>query len=118
MKYRIRYLPETVSDRNDIKAYLSQYYENTAKKFFAIMKNKIARLKDFPYSCPIYEDDPDYRKLTVGDYLVFYMVKEEEKIVEIHRMFHGSRDIKSHLNQSFHEADASLHTEPKSTKSS
>jgi len=93
MKYRIRYLPETASDRNEIKAYLAKYYESTAKFFFALLKEKITRLMEFPYSCPIYEDDPDYRKLVVGNYLVFYMVNEEEKTVEIHRIFHDSRDI-------------------------
>lgn len=53
--------------------------------------------RDFPYSCPIYEDDPDYRTLVVGDYLVFYMVNEDDKIVEIHRIFHGSKDTKQQL---------------------
>jgi len=99
MKYQIKYLPETVSDRNDIKAYLDQYYESTVNKFFSLLREKIARLKEFPYSCPIYEDDPEYRRLAVEDYLVFYMVNEEEKTVEICRIFHSSRDIKLHLYQ-------------------
>ena len=96
MMYRIRFLPETVADRENIRAYLSQYYEDTVTKVFRLLKEKIARLKKFPYSCPIYEDDPDYRKLVVGDYLVFYMVDEDKKTVEIHRIFHGSQDIRQH----------------------
>ena len=99
MKYRIIYLPETLVDREDIANYLSQYYRGTAKKFFARLHEKIARLKDFPYSCPVYEDDPDYRKLAVGDYIVFYMVSENDKTVEIHRIFHQSQDIKRRLNK-------------------
>ena len=97
MKYKIKFLPETVTDREEIRAYLSQYYAGTVKTFFALLREQIARLKDFPYSCPVYEDDPDYRKLVVGDYLVFYIVNEEDKAVEIHRIFHGSRDIKRRL---------------------
>ena len=31
MKYRIKYLPDTVTDRDEIKEYLSQYYESTVK---------------------------------------------------------------------------------------
>jgi len=96
-KYQIRYLPETVTDRAMIKDYLSQYYESTVKKFFMLLKEKISRLKDFPYSCPVYEDDPDYRTLVAGDYLVFYMVNEDNKIVEIHRIFHGSQDIRRQI---------------------
>ena len=97
MKYRIRFLPETVTDRKEIKIYLSQYYESTVTEFFRLLKEKIARLREFPYACAAYDDDPDYRKLVVGDYLVFYMVNEEQKTVEIHRIFHGSRDIRRHL---------------------
>ena len=97
MKYHIKYLPETVKDRDEIRDYLSQYYESTVKKFFKLLKEKTARLKRFPYSCPVYEDDPDYRTLIVGKYLVFYMINEDDKTVEVHRIFHGSRDIKKHL---------------------
>jgi len=35
---------------------------------------------------------------TVGDYLVFYIVNEGNKTVEIHRIFHGTQNIKQHLN--------------------
>jgi len=99
MKYQIKYLPETTTDLAEIRAYLIQYYESTDKKFFALLKEKITRLTKFPYSCHIYEDDPDYRRLVVGDYLVFYMVNEGNKTVEIHRIFHGSQDIGRYLNQ-------------------
>ena len=97
MRYRVRYLPDTIRDREDIRAYLSQYYESTVKKFFSLLKEGIERLKEHPYSCPVYEDDPDYRRLVVGEYLVFYMIDEEKKFVEIHRIFHGSRDISRQL---------------------
>jgi len=98
MKYRLRYMDDTVTDREHIKAYLSQFYPGTARKFFALLKKKTVRLKTFPYSCPEYEDVPDYRKLVVGDYLVFYVVNEDAKTVDIHRILHGSRDIRQHLN--------------------
>lgn len=91
-------MEDTVADREHIKIYLSKFYPGTATRFFSLLKKRIAQLKTFPYSCPEYEDDPDYRKLIVGDYLVFYMVNEKAKFVEIHRFFHGSRDISQHLN--------------------
>ena len=94
MRYRIRFLLETTTDRANIKAYLDQFYAGSAKRFFVLLKKKISRLKDFPYSCQIYEDNTDYRKLIVGDYLVFYVVNEDEKFVEIHRILHSSRDIR------------------------
>ena len=100
MNYRVKYLPETAIDRAEIKDYLAKYYESTVRNFFVLLKERIGQLKKFPYSCPTYDDDPDYRKLVVGDYLVFYMVDESNKIVEIHRIFHGSQDIKRHLTVS------------------
>jgi len=98
MKYRLRFMEDTVTDREHIKAYLSQFYPGTVKRFFGLLKMKIARLKSFPYSCPEYDDVPDYRKLVVGDYLVFYIINEDIKTVDIHRILHGSRDISKHLN--------------------
>ena len=97
MRIRVIYLPKAISDQANIKTYLSQFYPGTNQRFFSLLKKKIARLKTYPYSCPVYEDDPDYRKLVVGDYLVFYLVNEEAKIVEVHRILHGSLDISKHL---------------------
>ena len=97
MKYRIRFLPEAKVDRAEIKEYLDKFYAGSAERFFSILKSKISHLGNFPYICSVYDDDPDYRKLIVGEYLVFYMVNEDEKFVEIHRIFHGSQDIKRRL---------------------
>jgi hypothetical protein len=47
--------------------------------------------------------------LAVGDYLVFYMVNEEEKTVEIHRIFHGSQDVRQHdVYRKLEEGEASI----------
>ena len=99
MKYRLRYLDDTTTDRDNIKIYLSQFYAGTVNKFFELLKKRTAKLKSYPFSCPVFEDDPDYRKLVVGDYLVFYMVNEDEKIVDIHRILHTSRDISRYLSK-------------------
>jgi len=90
-------MEDTISDRDNIKGHLSKFYPDTTKRFFTMLKKKTTRLKTYPESCPIYEDDPDYRKLVAGDYLVFYMINEKEKMVEIHRILHGSMDISQHL---------------------
>ena len=97
MKYRIKFLQDAVDDRDDIKAYLLQFDESTVQKFFALLKERIERLKTFPYSCPVYEDDTDYRVLVVREYLVFYVVDDVNKMVEVHRIFHESRNIRRWL---------------------
>jgi len=97
MKYRIKYLPTFPEDRDVIKAHLSQFYPGTEKRFFSLLKKKISRLKDFPHMCPVYELDPDYRKLVAGQYIVLYTLDENKAIIEIHRMLPGSWDILSHM---------------------
>jgi plasmid stabilization system protein ParE len=47
-----------------------------------------------PLSCPAYEEDPFFRRMVLGDYLLFYSVDEGRKLVTIHRIFHHARDIK------------------------
>jgi len=93
MKYQLKYLSKTVEDREVIKTYLSQFYTGTEKRFFKLLKKKTALLKEFPLSCPIYDDNPKYRKLIVGDYLVFYTVDENLKLIEVRRIIHGSQNI-------------------------
>ena len=98
MSYRIRYLPRAVANKKEIRAYLAQYYQNTAKKFFSLLKKRIEQLQEFPYSCPVYEDRPQYRKLVVQSYLVFYKVNEDSKTVEIQRIFPGSWEVERQFN--------------------
>jgi plasmid stabilization system protein ParE len=105
MKYRIKFLSEAADDREIIIAYLSQYYKSTVKKFLQLLKKRISQLKQFPYSCPIYEDDPDYRRLVVGEYLVFYIINENDKMIEIHRIFHGSRNVEKQLGKAENSKD-------------
>ena len=45
MKYRIKYLPDTVIDREEIKTYLSQFYGSTVKKFFVLLRRKTSQFR-------------------------------------------------------------------------
>jgi plasmid stabilization system protein ParE len=97
MKYGIKYLPVFTVDRDVIRAHLSKFYTGTEKRFFILLRKKIKRLRSFPHICPVYEFDPFYRKLVVGQYVVLYTTDESRAIIEIHRMLPGSWDILSHL---------------------
>jgi len=98
MKYKVVYLPEARADAEEIRRYLSQYYQSTVQKFFTLLKQAIARLKANPLICERYDKRPAYRRMVVGDYLVFYKVAENEKKVEIHRILHANRDIGRYLS--------------------
>jgi addiction module RelE/StbE family toxin len=98
VKYSIRYLELAREGAKDIKAYLSQFYPSTPVKFLQSLKNRISALGDMPRMYEVYQDRKAYRKMTVSDYNVFYKIIEEKKIVEIHRVLHGKRDIAHHLS--------------------
>ena len=93
MKYTVVFLPEARADSEEIRQYLSQYYESTVSNFFALLKERISYLKLNPSIAQSYADRPSYRRLVVDDYLVFYKVDEDRKLIGIHRILHGSRDV-------------------------
>jgi addiction module RelE/StbE family toxin len=97
MGYKLRYLDLAKNDVKEMKDYLAQFYPRTPLKFLAVLKEKITNLSDMPYMYETYSDNPDYRKLSVYDYLVFYKADEESKAVKIHRVLHGARDISRYL---------------------
>ncbi len=93
MGFSVEYLPEAEGDIDGILDYLSQFYRDTAGKFYRTMEHKIGLLAYNPYMAERWEDDPDFRRLVVGNYLVFYMVYDESKTVEIHRVLRASWNI-------------------------
>jgi plasmid stabilization system protein ParE len=50
-------------------------------------------LEDTPYMYPPYEEDSFFRRMVVGDYILFYSVDEVRNIIPIHRIFHHSRNV-------------------------
>ena len=97
MKYMIIFLPEALADSEEIRNYLSQYYHSTVTNFFAHLRKRTNSLKANPYIAPQHQEQPSYRKLVVGEYLVFYKVDEKKKQIKIHRILHGSRDISRYM---------------------
>ena len=97
MTYKIKYLPLAVQDLNDIARYLSGFYPQTARRVLKEMREKITKLGDTPRMCEVYDLDPTYRKLVADQYLVFYHVNENVKVVEIHRVLRGSWNLPQYL---------------------
>lgn len=90
MSYSIQYLPTVRQDVADIKAYMTQFYESTFTSFMTRFERSVDNLVELPYIGVAYKD---YRRLVVGDYLVFYQVNETKRIVQIHRILHGAQDL-------------------------
>ena len=97
MKYKMVFLPEARADSEEIRQYLSRFHESTVRDFFALLKKRINALKSNPFIAQQYVERPSYRRLVVKDYLVFYKVNEGEKLIEVHRILHGSRNIRRYI---------------------
>jgi mRNA-degrading endonuclease RelE of RelBE toxin-antitoxin system len=50
-----------------------------------------------PYMYEAYGDNPSYRRMVVSDYLVFYKVNDEKRIIAIHRVLYRARDIAKYI---------------------
>ena len=93
MRYELRYLPDAEMDLLVIDDYLSQFYPGTPGKFFRDYDKAVDSLLDMLAKYIIYPGTVDFHRLIVHDFLVFYKIDENEHIVTIHRILHGSRDI-------------------------
>lgn len=95
-KYKLRYLPLALADLLDIAAYIREnlHAPQAATELIDKLGVAISRLERFPHSGHPYVSgklQDSYRRLVVGNYLIFYVVNEEEGIVEIRRIMYGKR---------------------------
>lgn len=92
--YRIVTLPQAERDLDDIVRYLNGFYPSTAQRQYDKLVDAILCLEEHPGKFEAYKPGCfhfAYRKMVVGDYLVFYVVEEKE--IVLHRILHGARDI-------------------------
>ena len=97
MKYAIKYLEIARDDLKEVCNYLSRFYTGTSSRFLTDLRNQISLLENTPHMFEQYQDDSFYRKMVLGDFLVFYHVDDIKKSVEIHRILHGSRNVKQYI---------------------
>jgi toxin ParE1/3/4 len=96
-KYRVKIVPKAEEDLDDIFYYIALELNNksAAEKMINLFSNKILRLQEFPFSCSLVEDDllkdKGYRKLIIDNYIVFYIVNEEDQQVIVMRVLYGRK---------------------------
>jgi len=94
-KYTLRYLPAAFDDLISIFDWIATDSPANAAAFIEKIDQRIGSLKTHPFLGRIPRDDKlgssGYRVLVIESYLVFYIIRG--KIVEIHRIIHGSRNL-------------------------
>ena len=101
--YTIEYLPIAKSDMVDIAKYIGVKLENpeAAERLAEKMIEAAVKLTDMPYKCPVYIPVKplrhEYRKLIVHNYIMFYWVDEDKKLITIARVVYSGRDYENLL---------------------
>jgi len=91
--YRLLYMPSANDDILEAEAYPYELSPSASKRFVEALKDKTATLTEDPFLYSAYEDDSYFRRMGVGDYLLFYSVDEKRRLVVIHHVFHAERDV-------------------------
>ena len=96
--YRLEYLPRAMQDMTEIVRYISQELSNplAAKRLADEMIETADKLIDFPYKNRVYQPvrplNQEYRGQIVQNYIMFYYVDEDQKLVTVARVLYTRRD--------------------------
>ena len=96
--YDLEFLPAARQDMIDIVRYISKELNNpaAADRLATALIEAAERIPAFPYAnpahMPIRPLKHEYRKLPVQNYLMFYWVDEEKKLVTVARVIYAGID--------------------------
>ena len=96
--YNLEFLPTARQDMSDIAKYINKVLCNPIAAMNTVrrMVDAAEDLQTHPYSCPVYypprELPHEYRKLIVGNYIMFYRVNEYDKLITVVRVIYAKRD--------------------------
>ena len=97
--YKLEYLPVAQRDMVEIVRYISGELQNptAAARLAMELVNAVESVLTFPYALPAYQPirslKREYRKILVQNFLMFYWVDEEKKLVTVARVVYAKRDI-------------------------
>ena len=101
--YKLEYLPIAKKDIENILYYIFNDLKNrsAAGNIAKLLLDGAVSACKFPYGVPVYQFinklDNEYRCIRIKNYLMFYTINEENKIVTIVRVLYKKMDIKNYL---------------------
>lgn len=101
--YRLLYLPLANRDLAEAVDYIVETLAapQVALDLLSALDESLSRLQHFPCLSPVYLPvkalEREYRVLPVKNYVVFYTVDEQDKVVEVCRVLHMRRDFATQL---------------------
>jgi addiction module RelE/StbE family toxin len=101
--YSLKFTRKASEDLEQIYSYISEklFADIAADRLLEKIEKSIMKLKSFPYSCSyvlnVILKGRGYRKLIIDNYIVFYLVSEEDKQVVIMRILYGAQNYQDLL---------------------
>ena len=96
--YKLEYLPVARKDMLEIVRYIGRELQNpdAASRLAVELVNAAEGILEFPYATPAYHPirplKREYRKILVRNFLMFYWIDEEKKLVTIARVVYAKQD--------------------------
>ena len=103
MKYSVNMSAEAVKDINGIYEYIAVALceKEIAENMINLIEKNVFSLAEMPGRYKIYDNEPWKSRgvhiMAVKKYLVFYVIDENNKAVNVFRVIYGSRDIEGAL---------------------
>ena len=104
MPYKLYYLPSAQQDILDVVRYICVTLQNpeAARRMVKRFTEAAENACSMPYACPVYIPvrplKYEYRKMIVGNYLIFYRVDELAGAVIVSRVIYGKRRVERLLD--------------------
>ena len=98
MRYKVKLTVQAIGQIKETVQYISKILlePETAQKWADTLQCEIEKLDSMPSRYPLTEEEPwctkGIRKMPVKNFLVYYLVDEEEKTVWITAVIYGRRD--------------------------
>ena len=101
--YKIEFLPITKEDIDNTIYYISYNLKNVpaSRKLRDLIMKSLDDIIEFPYGCSIYKAlgtlKHEYRSYKIKNFLMFYTINEEKKLITIVRVLYQKMAISNSL---------------------
>ena len=98
MEYQVCVTPQAIEQIGQIFSYIKFTLREpeTANRWAGFLQKEIAELCFMPSRYPLTEEEPwrsnGIRKMSVKNFLIYYLVDEEKKTVSVTAVIYGRRD--------------------------
>ena len=97
--YKVEFLPSAKQDLTEIALYIKNELNNPTAALSTVERiiEAAEKTADFPYANPVYIPirtlKKEYRKIPVKNYIIFYSVNENQKLVTVSRIVYAKRNL-------------------------